>query len=226
MANSKTPPLKPYRFIASLAVLSLIGIGLLTIRINVSDSMRYVFLVWNLVLAAIPVLLAWWLVIRVRAHGWLKWQQLLLTLVWILFLPNSFYLITDFIHLRATFEASLLYDIVMLMCFVLAGLALGMTSIYMVQRELMRRLSTYQVWSIVGLVLLASSFAITLGRFTRWNSWDILLKPAGLLFDVSDRVVNPNAHGETYLVTATFFILLSAVYWVVWEASRLIAHDH
>lgn len=222
--QTKTP-FSPIRFVLSLTALALVSVGLLAVRIEQSDSMRYVFLIWNLILATLPLLLAWWLVSRVQAHGWLKWQQIVLTILWFVFLPNSFYVITDFIHLRFTYEASLMYDIVLLMGFVIASLAMGLASVYLVHRELMRRLPVRYAWGIIGFVILASSFAITLGRFTRWNTWDIILKPAGLLFDVSDRVVNPGAHGETYVVTATFFLLISSIYWVVWEAARVIAHD-
>lgn len=219
------PTIIPYRFIASLAALSLVSISLLTLRIQLSDSSRYIFLLWNLVLAVIPLLLAWWLVMRIRKHGWLRPKQLLLTLLWLVFLPNSFYLISDFVHLRQTYEASLLYDIVMLKSFVVAGLVMGYASVYMVHRQLTRRLAAHTSWALISIIFLLSSFAIYLGRFTDWNSWDIVFKPAGLLFDVSDRFINPAIHGETYLTTVTFFVLLLVGYWVVWEAARLVRSE-
>lgn len=212
----------PHRLIAAVTAMSLTGVLLLVLRIIDSNSMRYVFLVWNLLLAAVTPLLAWWLVRRVRRYGWAHWKQFYLTIIWILFLPNSFYILTDFIHLRQTYEASLLYDIVMLTSFALSGLIMGFISVYLIHVELGKRLKPPQTWVVIGTIFLASSFAICLGRFTRWNTWDIFLKPAGLLFDVSDRVVNPSAHGETYVVTAVFFVLLFSVYWVVWETSQLL----
>lgn len=212
----------PHRLIAAVTAMSLAGVLLLVLRIIDSNSMRYVFLIWNLILAAVTPLLAWWLVRRVRRYGWADWKQFYLTVLWILFLPNSFYILTDFIHLRQTYEASLLYDIVMLTSFALSGLIMGFISVYLIHTELNKRLRPPQTWTIIGTIFLASSFAICLGRFTRWNTWDIFLKPAGLLFDVSDRIVNPSAHGETYVVTAVFFLLLFSIYWVVWETTQLL----
>lgn len=212
----------PTTLIASITCVCLVAIILLIARYVQSDSTRYIFLIWNLTLAAIGPLLAWWLVYRVQRYGWLKLPQVLLTIGWLAFLPNSFYIITDYIHLRQTYEISILYDVVMMTGFVLAGLILGYTSVYMVHRELQKRLPLRYVWLCISGVFLASSFAIYLGRFSRWNTWDIFLKPAGLLFDVSDRVVNPIVHFETYVTTVTFFVLLLSVYWVIWEAAEYI----
>lgn len=205
------------RLVVSLVVMCLVAIFLLVFRILSSDSTRYLFLIWNLFLAVVPVLFAYWLVVRLKNHNWKNPKQLLITIAWFLFLPNSFYLVTDFIHLRETFEASLLYDAVMFTSFAVSGLILGFISVFLVHKEISRRFSPIKASSIIVGVLLACSFAIYLGRFTRWNTWDVLFKPAGLLFDVSDRVVNPIAHYETYATTLIFFVLLTSMYWVIWE---------
>ena len=206
------------RLIASLSVLCFTPVFLLLLRVSSSDSSRYLFMIWNLLLAIIPVFLAWWLVERLKKHRWSHPKQLLLTSGWLLFLPNSFYLVTDFIHLRQTFEASLLFDVVLFTSFAVSGLIIGYISLFLVHNELSKRLLQKQAWVIVGLIFLASSFAIYLGRFSRWNTWDILLKPTGLLFDVSDRFLNPYMHHQTYETTLIFFVLLLPVYWVIWES--------
>lgn len=224
MPANKTshPVFLPYRFIIGLSVLPIVSVFLLLVRATASDSSRYLFLPWNLFLAAVPLLLAWWLIWRVRQFGWLKWQQILLTFAWIAFLPNSFYLITDFIHLQPNHEADLLFDIVLLASFMISGLILGMLSIYMVHVEIAKRLRGQLTYVLVGLVLLASSFAVCLGRYTRWNTWDILLQPAGLLFDVSDRLINPGLHAQTYQTTLTLFLVLFGAYVALWEGARLL----
>lgn len=210
------------RFVASLT--ALIGICLIFLagRLVVTDSSRYIFLLWNLILAAIPAVLAWGLVMRLKQHSWLGWQQLLLSILWLGFLPNSFYLVTDFVHLRPNYEADLLFDIILLSSFLLTGLTLGFVSVFLVHQEIIKRLKQNQAIVLVALIFLVSSFAVYLGRFTRWNSWDVLLRPAGLLFDVTDRFVNPAAHSQTYLVTSTMFLLLFSLYMVVWEGIQLL----
>lgn len=221
----KISALSPKRFIASLALFSVVSCGLLITRMVSSDSSRYGFLIWNLVLAAFPLLLAWWLAGRIRKLGWAKWQQVVLTLFWLSFLPNSFYLITDLIHLRSNYEADLLFDITLLVSFIVAGLIFGIASMFIVHKEIIKRTTERYAYAWVGLMFLAVSFAICLGRYTRWNTWDILLRPAGLLFDVSDRLINPIVHLQTYQTTVTLFLFLFCTYIVVWEAARLLRYN-
>lgn len=216
------PRVSPYRFAGSLALLSLVSIVLLISRMSSSGSSRFGFLYWNLFLALIPLLLAVWLVQRIRLHGWRPWQQLALAGAWLAFLPNSFYMMTDMVHLQANYEADLLFDIVMLTSFMLSGMALGYTGLFLVHTELTKRLSEVRAYGLIAIILLAASFAICLGRYTRWNTWDILLRPAGLLFDVSDRLLYPANYWQTYETTVTLFLVLFAGYAALWEAARLI----
>lgn len=222
MARKTTVPVAPYRLMAALVGMSGVAISLLAARIIQTDSSRFGFLPWNLFLAIVPVLLAWWLIVRIQRFGWLQWQQLVLTAAWVTFLPNSFYIITDLIHLRPNYEADLLFDITLLTSFVIAGIIFGYLSIYLMHLEILKRVGERRAYAIVGVLFLASSFAICLGRYTRWNTWDILLQPAGLLFDVSDRVINPDAHLQTYQTTLVLSIVLFAGYAVVYESARLL----
>jgi uncharacterized membrane protein len=210
------------RFIYSIGGLCTLSVALLLARITSSDSMRYIFLLWNLVLAIIPVFIAAYLVDRVKKFGWIRWQQILLSILFIGFLPNSFYLITDFVHLRETNEASLIYDVIMLASFMWSGLVLGYLSVYLIHSQLKKRLSENKALGVVIAIFFAVSFAIYLGRYTRWNTWDLLMQPAGLLFDVSDRFVNPEVHSDTYMTTGILFLIITALYLVIYEASQLV----
>ena len=210
----------PHRLIGAIGFSCCVSLALLIIRIIDSDSERYIFLIWNLVLAIIPVLLTLLLVQRARQSGWLNIKQILLSLVWLSFLPNCFYLTTDLVHLRLTNEASLFFDVILLTSFAFNGLVLGFFSVYAIHKELEKLMKEATAYQIIGAVLLISSFAAYLGRFTRWNTWDIVLQPAGLLFDVSDRFINPSLHTATYSSTLTLFILIASMYVVVWETIR------
>ena len=202
------------------------SILLFALRSVESQTDRYWFLIWNLVLAWMPLLFVWWLVRRLKTTPWLSWQNVGLTLLWLGFLPNSFYLISDLIHLHETGEVSLLYDIVMFMSFIFNGLVAGSMSLFIIHRELLKRIAYDKAYAVVMTVLFVCSFAIYLGRSLRWNSWDVLINPAGLLFDVSDRVVNPSAHPQTFVTTVTFFLLLTSIYIVIWELVRALKADN
>jgi uncharacterized membrane protein len=213
------------RLVLAIILSNLLSAVLVINRVLSSDSYRYMFLLWNMLLAAVPVLIAIWLVGRIRKYGWLQPRQIGLTILWLAFLPNSFYLLTDFIHLRQTFEADILYDITMLTSFLINGLILGYISLVLVHRELVKRLTPTRAFSLILMIVLAASFAVYLGRFTRWNTWDLLLQPAGLLFDVSDRFVNPGAHPNTFSTTILLFAFLSAIYLIVWQAIQFVSES-
>lgn len=214
------------RVFYALLVSNGVSLMLFAMRSVESQSDRYWFLIWNLVLAWVPLALAWWLVRRLKATPWLSWQNLTLTVLWLGFLPNSFYLISDLIHLHETGEVSLMYDIVMFMSFIFNGLVAGLMSLFLVHRELLKRIVYEWSHAFIGMILLACSFAIYLGRSLRWNTWDVFINPAGLVFDVSDRVVNPGLHPQTFVTTTTFFLLLSSMYFVVWELVRALRADN
>ena len=99
----------------------------------------------------------------------------------------------------------------------LCGLALGFASLYIVHKELIKRFG--QAWALllVAVVIFAGSFAIYLGRELRWNSWDIVKDPSGLVLTVSDRVVSPLEYPGTLSITLLFFIFLSVIYLSIWQ---------
>lgn len=208
---------KERQLLVTFGLSSLVSVGLFTLRVLASQNTRYWFLLWNLALAWLPMLFAWWLVKRLQRQAWPSWQNVLLTALWLGFLPNSFYIASDLIHLRSTGEVSQLFDIVMFVSFTWNGFLLGFTSLFFVHQQLLARLKAANAHATVAVVLLLCSFAIYLGRYLRWNTWDVLINPAGLLFDVSDRLIYPTAHPQTFTTTASFFVLLSSMYVVVWQ---------
>ncbi|HSX08062.1 MAG TPA: DUF1361 domain-containing protein, partial [Candidatus Saccharimonadales bacterium] len=130
--------------------------------------------------------------------------------------------LSDFIHLTEVPSGALLYNSVMFASFIFCGTIVGFLSLHMVHTQLRKRLPRRQTLTVLALVLLACSFAVYLGRNLRWNSWDILVNPAGLLFDVSDRVLHPQSHPQTFSITFSFFVFLVTFYAVTLCAVRAI----
>ncbi len=201
----------------ALGLASLVSISFYIVEALGRHDGSYWYLVWNLFLAWLPLLLATWLMIMLPSYGWNSWPAIILTLAWLGFLPNSFYLISDFIHLAIISSGNVLYDAVMILSFALNGLLLGFLSLYIVHRQLLRRLAARSAHMVVAAVLLLTSFAMYLGRDLRWNSWDVLTNPGGILFDVSDRILHPFAHPATFTTTLMFFVLLGGIYVVGWQ---------
>ncbi len=213
--------MKQSRLLRVLLLSSFFSILFFIMRVLNQRDLEYWYLNWNLVLAWLPLLFSVILVGRLRRSGWSTWQNIVLTVLWLGFLPNSFYIMTDFIHLQHTLNATLLYDVVLILSFTLNGLLLGYISTFMVHNEIKKRYSTNVTNAIIGGVFLACSFAIYLGRYLRWNTWDVIINPAGLLFDVSDRFINPGAHGQTFSTTALFFVFITGTYYIARELAAI-----
>jgi len=190
---------------------------LLVVRFVSTGTFGFWFLSWNLLLGWIPLLAAWWLVKRLKTTAWLSVGNLVITFLWLGFLPNAFYLVSDLIHLRNTGDISILYDVVMLVSFTWNGFILGYISLYLIHEQLRKRVGGPNAAGIVALVLILCSFAIYLGRYLRWNTWDVLINPAGIIFDVTDPLVNPAAHPQAFTTTLMFFVLLSSIYAVGYQ---------
>lgn len=190
------------RILTFTALLAWCGV-LLALRAWRAHNAVYFFLVWNLFLAAIPFAAA---LLYERARGF--FTQLATLLVWLLFLPNAPYIVTDFIHLRPQPPVPLWFDILLLLSAAGTGLLLGYGSVMIVQRVIERRRGALTGWLIAAVALFLSAFGIYLGRFVRFNSWEVVTDPMPLFADIAHRLMNPMQHPRTFAVTALYGVAL------------------
>jgi uncharacterized membrane protein len=208
------------RYVQSVGFLSGLCIVAYAYRVAISQSFRFGFVFENLALAWLGLIFGWLLVKKLKNQPWGGWQNIALTIFWLAFLPNTWYVLTDFLHVTATGEVSQLYDIVLMSLLVINGFVLGFTSLFLVHRELFKRFDEIKSGLVVIAVIFISSFGIYLGRELRWNSWDVLTNPGGLVLNVSDRVIDPFGHPRAINITGLFFILISCLYFALWSFLR------
>lgn len=204
-----------YYLIGAHAALSAFCVGILFARIAVTGKVTFSFLLWNIFLAWIPFALALALTWYLRESKRLNLLSKVTLLGWLFFFPNAPYVVTDFVHLTYVAwygHAPVWFDIILLIAFAVNGLLLGFSSLYLIQQLLARYYSrTVTAVSVVGFLFLGS-LGIYLGRFLRWNSWDIVTQPQGLVFDVFDIFVNPWQHPRSVLFTLLYFLFLLTTY--------------
>lgn len=205
------------RVVVGLAGLTAVSTGLFLAGAVTNGSLAFSFMLKNLFLAWVPFVISAVLLRTLHTRLWSSWMPLVLTLLWLMFLPNTFYMISDYVHIQDVVGRNLLYDVVVFTSCIFTGMALGFSSLYLVHAELTKRLSLRVSNVLIGAVIVLCSFAIYLGRNLRWNSWDILLNPTGILFDISDHIVHPLQHGAMFTTTFSFFVLLSSLYVVGWQ---------
>lgn len=200
----------------ALLTSSLVSIGLYLYGAIRNSSYDFSYLPGNLLLAWIPLLAAAALRVLLKREIWSAWRPLAASVIWLLFLPNTFYMISDFIHLHEVQRVDLLFDAVMFTSFIYTSVAIGFASLWLVHEELEKRLKSKAYYGI-GTVLLLCSFGIYIGRDLRWNSWDILTNPGGLLFDISDRLLHAASYPQMFVTVLSFFALLASMYYLVWQ---------
>ena len=195
----------------TLSLSSAFPVALLALRSRITDSIGFRFLLWNLFLAWIPfgfALLAEW---GWRRH-WTRGQILWPLFGWLLFFPNAPYLVTDLIHLRPNDSAPLWFDALILMSMGLAGLLVGFVSLRMVQLIINASFGRPWGWTVSIGVLGLSGVGIYLGRFARYNSWDILSRPRSLLYDVQSMAFDPISNQRAIAVSLLFALFLIVFY--------------
>lgn len=194
-------------------------IALLIARAWYAGEVRFAFLLWNLILAVVPVVMALLLRGLSRARR-LPPLQVAVFAAWLVFLPNAPYLVTDFIHLGSRPPVPLWFDVAMLSSFAATGVLLCYSSVADVEAVVTRQFG--RAWAtIVSLVSLAlCGVGIYLGRFLRWNSWDILTSPTGLARDALGALVDPLADPRAWVVPIIYGLGLMLGYFAIRGLAR------
>jgi uncharacterized membrane protein len=180
--------------VAALLAASAWCVLLIAVRKHEYGAAGYPYLVWNLTLAWIPLLVALVLLAAYK-RGARRLELLAVGAVWLLFLPNAPYVLTDLIHLG---QQHRLFDSVILGSFAFTALALGFASLLLVQVVVTRLAGAALGWTVAVGSLFASSVGIYLGRVQRLNSWDVVQRPRTLWTLARLRLDDP--FGNRYLI--------------------------
>ena len=196
-----------------LLIGSLASVMLAKARMVYSGTSEYSSLIWNLFLAWIPMIFSILAYLVSRSKKWLWVFSLICTLVWLLFFPNAPYILTDFNHLSTnSANAPLWFDVIMLIWFAWTGLLLGVVSLHLMHGMVIRLWGKFVGWVFTLLVVSLGGIGISLGRFFRWNSWDVLQEPLPILNDVLDWIRYPFSNLRIYGFTLLYTLLFLFVY--------------
>lgn len=166
----------------------------------------FFFLIWNLFLAWIPYWFALTLDFYTRISMRPSGRALIVLLaLWLLFFPNAPYIVTDLLHLHDRHVVPHWYDVMMFVSFAWTGLLLGYSSLFEVQRFLESRFKAWFTWTIMIGAIWLGGFGVFMGRFQRWNSWDIATHPFRLIRQQIHVLLNP----FEYLNTLGVAVVLS-----------------
>jgi uncharacterized membrane protein len=209
-----------------IVIVSLLAIGLDVVRVALSGSMYFLYLLWNLLLALLPFVVSsalLWYSTRNKVYPALL---IIGGAMWLFLFPNAPYLVTDMIHLKENHLLPLWYDAMLLFSFAWAGMLLALHSLSHIEKTLRHYFSRNMTWVVFSLAVLLSSYGIYLGRLLRFNSWDVFLNPGDLVATVVSTVTQPSLYSQGYLITIVFFIFIMISYFA-WRPEDITAHnDH
>lgn len=186
-------------------------------------SFLYIILSWNVLLAILPLFFIYKSEKNIKkgkpAHS-VFWMVL-----WLLFFPNSVYMVTDFIHIsgdelmrtidagRYSWNRQIVYSnniliwIKLLVIGVgfLFSILVGLESLYIFEQNIKTMSSKNLSFLGVLLATLLSATGVYIGRFLRFNSWDIFLKPIRLIKGLTTAV---NVFTAQFIIVFAIFIIV------------------
>ncbi|MBS1663935.1 MAG: DUF1361 domain-containing protein [Bacteroidetes bacterium] len=203
---------------------------LVVVRIAHTGRLTFIFMIWNLFLAYVPYALSTWLVSRytqpgTRSRG-AQLLLVLLSLTWLLFIPNAFYILTDLYHLTDGYRHNQVpqwFDLVLILSFAWNGLLLGVLSVRQMERLFLRQASFLKGWLFIYPIMALNALGVYLGRYPRYNSWDIISDPLELIKDILMMIVHPFRNQYAWGMILCFSILLTLIYRMLRGGSKALA---
>lgn len=176
-------------------------------RVWYTGSFLFLFIPWNLFLAWLPLLFS----SMIKDTQFSVWNVTIFSL-WLLFFPNSPYLITDLFHLQERAGVPLYYDLVLLFMAAWNGLLMGLFSLRNIEQLLLKRFAVLKVKLITVSLFVLCGFGIYLGRFDRYNSWHLVTQPFDLMEGIVSKLISPASHPCVWAVTILFAVVLLLIY--------------
>lgn len=194
----------------ALHLLCLLSLGLLLFRISVTGQLHFIFLVWNLFLAYIPFGISTMMELKKKDID--QWQFWVIAPMWLLFFPNALYILTDLFHLHKIAGMPEWFDLLLILTFAISGLLLGLFSLRSMHKIVEKLHSKWVGITFVISSIILGSFGVYLGRFERYNSWDIFRMPLEITKEIANRILYPTDHPSTWGLTIGLSCLLAILY--------------
>jgi uncharacterized membrane protein len=187
-----------------------LSISALALRVHRTHSIWFGFMAWNLVLAMVPYYCARLLQTCWHRQGRVTIAFVAIAFAWLVFFPNAPYVLTDVIHLGN--DKLWWYDMPLVMAFAGTSWLAGLVSLSMVDDVLVRAAGSRTARAVVLATCWLSGLGVYLGRFLRFNSWDVIQSPRTLATTAMNELVPPWRHAQPHAFALFFAALLFGSY--------------
>jgi uncharacterized membrane protein len=184
---------------------------MVVLRYSYTNEKEYLFYPWNLFLATLPLMLSR----QLKRFKKFNLKVTILLFCWLLFLPNAPYIITDLFHFEERPLIPYWFDLLIVISGAWNGIALCITSLLQVERFLAKHIKPrWRFPSTIALITLCS-YGIFLGRYKRYNSWNIITNPSDIAHTFISHIAEPREHIQAWMFTVSFTMLLAIMYFTV-----------
>ena len=142
--------------------------------------------------------------------------------VWLLFIPNSFYMLTDLFHLYDSSSVPRWYDLLLILSFAWNALLMGMLSVRHMEKIMEARWMYRFNWLFIYPVMLLNGLGIYIGRYLRFNSWDVISNPFRLLAGIIHILLHPVYYRNAWAMIICFSFFLSILYTTLKKISTVL----
>ena len=187
-------------------------------RILYTGELTFIFLNWNLFLAYLPYALSKALSTR---EQWMKNKLKLIVVfvAWILLIPNSFYIITDLFHLGVYRNIPLWFDLALILSFAWNGLLLGILSVRHIEKVLQVYVPYKTEWLFIYPIMWLNALGVYIGRYLRFNSWDVISNPFALVGDIVTILLHPIQYKYAWGMIFCFSVFMTLMYLTIKKLS-------
>ena len=193
---------------------------MLAARVVCTHSLTSVWLSWNLFLAWLPYGLSRWMYHHTASLR-NRWVLAGLAVCWLLFIPNSFYIITDLFHLHEERNAPLWFDVLLIFSFAWNGLLMGILSVRDMEKIMQAFFTFRNEFLFLYPVMWLNALGVYIGRYLRYNSWDVIASPFSLTRDMITLLIHPIFHKQEWAMVFCFSFFMTLMYITVKKTSRV-----
>ncbi len=194
---------------------------MLVIRVLYTSKITFFFLEWNLFLAFIPYFISRGLIGKPSVIN-NKWMFAGVCFTWLLFIPNAFYILTDLFHLQENNNTPLWFDLLLILSFAWNGLLAGILSVRHMEKIVQMLWGYKNELIFLYPVMLLNALGIFIGRYLRYNSWDVITNPFHLMMDIFDLLMHPILYKNAWGMIFFYSVFMMLIYMTMKRVSKFV----
>jgi uncharacterized membrane protein len=205
----------------SLVFSSVVSLGLVALKVFWTHRWSHLYLIWNLFLAWLPLIFSLAACELHRRGAARTWRFYGAAFAWLIFFPNAPYILTDLIHLGARHQPHYWVDMILILSFAWTGFLLGFISLFLMHSVVAWRLGKAVGWVFIVVMAGLGGLGVYMGRFLRWNSWDIFINPLGIARDLGRLALDPFGHRNSVMLAVLFGTFMLTAYLMLHALTHL-----